>query len=71
MAAGSYSGTPAPHPCFALLCEAKTLASLNHPNITIIHRLEKAPGTYALVMEFVDGSSRELANCAVARKLPE
>src|SRR5262252_2227250 len=35
--------------------EAKTLASLNHPNIAIIHGLEKSQGTYALVMELVDG----------------
>jgi hypothetical protein len=67
---GAYSRTLAPHPCFALLCEAKTLASLNHPHHD--HPwLREGAGTYALVMEFVDGSSRELANCAVARKLPE
>src|SRR5262245_46851181 len=35
--------------------EAKTLASLNHPNIAIIHGLEKSHGTYALVMELVEG----------------
>src|SRR5215813_15036066 len=35
--------------------EAKTLASLNHPNIAIIHGLEKSQGTCALVMEFVEG----------------
>src|SRR5262245_39741290 len=35
--------------------EAKTLASLNHPNIAIIHGLEKSQGLYALVMELVDG----------------
>jgi serine/threonine-protein kinase len=35
--------------------EAKTLASLNHPNIAIIHGLEKADGMRALVMELVDG----------------
>jgi serine/threonine protein kinase len=35
--------------------EAKTLASLNHPNIAIIHGLEKADGTRALVMELVEG----------------
>jgi len=35
--------------------EAKTLASLNHPNIAIIHWLEKSHGTYALVMELVEG----------------
>jgi len=35
--------------------EAKTLALLNHPNIAIIHGLEKSQGTYALVMELVEG----------------
>jgi eukaryotic-like serine/threonine-protein kinase len=35
--------------------EAKTLASLNHPNIAIIHGLEKTDGLSALVMELVDG----------------
>jgi serine/threonine protein kinase len=35
--------------------EAKTLASLNHPNIAIIHGLEKSQGTHALVMELVEG----------------
>jgi serine/threonine protein kinase len=35
--------------------EAKTLASLNHPNIAIIHGLERADGIRALVMEFVEG----------------
>ena len=35
--------------------EAKTLASLNHPNIAQIHGLEKGAGTTALVMELVEG----------------
>jgi eukaryotic-like serine/threonine-protein kinase len=35
--------------------EAKTLASLNHANIAIIHGLETADGTRALVMELVEG----------------
>src|SRR5215471_2206497 len=35
--------------------EAKTLASLNHPHIAIIHGLEKSQGAYALVMELVEG----------------
>src|SRR5580765_6480222 len=43
--------------------EAQTLASLNHPNIAIIHGFEEAPGTggqgpiRALVLELVDGST--------------
>src|SRR5262245_28870073 len=35
--------------------EAKTLASLNHPNIAGIYGLQKSQGTYALVMELVEG----------------
>ena len=35
--------------------EAKTLAALNHPNIAIIHGLEKAGDVRALVMELVEG----------------
>ena len=35
--------------------EAKTLAALNHPNIAIIHGLEKTNGVRALVMELVEG----------------
>src|SRR5262245_2043625 len=35
--------------------EAKTLASLTHRNIAIIHGLEKSDHTYALVMELVEG----------------
>ena len=35
--------------------EAKTLASLDHPNIATIHGLEKSEGTHALVMELVEG----------------
>ncbi len=43
--------------------EAKTLASLNHPNIAAIHAVEKSGGPLALVMELVEGddlSQREL-----------
>jgi serine/threonine protein kinase len=35
--------------------EARTLASLNHPNIAIIHGLEQAGDVHALVMELVEG----------------
>jgi serine/threonine-protein kinase len=35
--------------------EARVLASLNHPNIAIVHGLEPAEGSHALVMELVDG----------------
>src|SRR5215831_8732286 len=35
--------------------EAKVLASLNHPNIAIVHGLEESNGVRALVMELVDG----------------
>ncbi len=35
--------------------EAKTLASLNHPNIAQIHGLEESGGITALVMELVEG----------------
>ena len=35
--------------------EAKTLASLNHPNIAGIYGLEKSAGTTALVMELIEG----------------
>ena len=35
--------------------EAKTLASLNHPNIAAIYGLERSSGTRRLVMELVEG----------------
>src|SRR5262245_41986764 len=35
--------------------EAQVLASLNHPNIAIIHGLEETSAISALVLEFVDG----------------
>jgi eukaryotic-like serine/threonine-protein kinase len=37
--------------------EAKTLASLNHPNIATIHGLEQSNGTSYLVMELVAGET--------------
>ena len=47
--------------------EAKTLASLNHPNIAIIHGLEQAGGVHALVMELVEGEdlSQRIARGAI------
>ena len=55
--------------------EARTLASLNHPNIAIIHGLEKGPAevghhaeTRALVMELVEGPT--LADRIGATPLP-
>ena len=35
--------------------EAEVLAALNHPNIAIIHGLEKSDGVTGLVMELVEG----------------
>ena len=35
--------------------EAKTLASLNHPNIAAVYGFETSGPVHALVMEFVDG----------------
>ena len=35
--------------------EAKVLASLNHPNIGVIHGLEESEGVKALVLELVEG----------------
>ena len=35
--------------------EAEVLATLNHPNIAAIYGFEKAAGTFALVMELVEG----------------
>ena len=37
--------------------EAKTLASLNHPNIAQIYGLERADGVTALVMELIEGQT--------------
>ena len=54
--------------------EAKTLASLNHPNIAHIHRLEDSNGGRALVMELVEGEdlAQRIARGAVpvAEALP-
>ena len=47
--------------------EAKTLASLNHPNIAAIYGFEKSAGTSALVMELVQGDdlSHRIARGAI------
>ena len=47
--------------------EAKTLASLNHPNIAHIHGLEESRGITALVMELVEGEdlSQRIARGAI------
>jgi serine/threonine protein kinase len=41
----------------ALPARSQVLASLNHPNIAIIHGLEQAADNHALVMELVEGGS--------------
>jgi eukaryotic-like serine/threonine-protein kinase len=47
--------------------EARVLASLNHPNIAIIHGLEQAGDVHALVMELVPGEdlSQRIARGAI------
>ena len=54
--------------------EARTLASLNHPNIAHIHGLEDSNGVRALVMELVEGEdlAQRIARGAipVAEALP-
>jgi serine/threonine-protein kinase len=47
--------------------EARTLATLNHPNIAIIHGLEQSADARALVMELVEGPT--LADRIGARPL--
>jgi eukaryotic-like serine/threonine-protein kinase len=37
--------------------EARLLASVNHPNIAVIHGLERADGRVALVLEYVTGTT--------------
>ncbi len=37
--------------------EARVLASLNHPNIAVIHGIEESGGRKFLVMELVDGET--------------
>ena len=47
--------------------EAKTLASLNHPNIAAIYGFEKSTSLHALVMELVEGEdlSQRIARGAI------
>jgi serine/threonine protein kinase len=47
--------------------EAKTVASLNHPNIGAIYGLEESGGVSALVMELVEGEdlSQRIAHGAI------
>jgi serine/threonine-protein kinase len=37
--------------------EARTVASLNHPNVVVLHSIEEAAGTHFLTMELVEGQS--------------
>ena len=48
--------------------EAKTLASLNHPNIAQVYGFEKSDGVRALVMELVEGPT--LADRIAAGRIP-
>jgi serine/threonine protein kinase/Tol biopolymer transport system component len=48
--------------------EAKLLAALNHPNIAAIYGLEDSGGSYALVMELVEGPT--LADSIKAGRIP-
>ena len=48
--------------------EAEVLASLNHPNIAILHGLEKSDAVIALVMELVEGPT--LADRLVSGAIP-
>jgi serine/threonine protein kinase len=49
--------------------EAKTLAQLNHPNIAAIYGVEQLQGTFAIVMELVEGPT--LADRIGQGALPE
>jgi len=48
--------------------EAKTLAALNHPNISAICAIEKSAGVTALVMELVEGD--DLSQCIARGAIP-
>jgi eukaryotic-like serine/threonine-protein kinase len=49
--------------------EARTLASLNHPNIAAVYGLERSGSTLALVMELVSGPT--LADCVTGPMPPD
>ena len=51
--------------------EAKTLASLNHPNIAGIHGLEESAGVFALVMELIEGEDLSLRIARVGIPIDE
>jgi serine/threonine protein kinase/Flp pilus assembly protein TadD len=51
--------------------EAKTVASLNHPNIVTIFSVEESDGTRFITMELVDGESLESRIPSVGLKLDE
>src|SRR5262245_39509942 len=51
--------------------EARTLASLNHPNIAYSHGLEESGGGRALVMELVEGEDLALRIASGAMPLEE
>ena len=47
--------------------EAKVLASLNHPNIGAIHGLEESEGIKALVLELVEGPTKNASSRGQSR----
>ena len=55
----------------ALEREAKRLASLNHPNVATIHRLEECGNTRFLVLEMVPGQTLRERLSAGCLPMPE